>query len=353
MDRQQEISVDKIYCSSSFLMFRTIADKSKSFSERLIPSLFVPNFERYPVTSSDDIDNIIRRIISDKLRDRKVALMLSSGIDSAILAKYLPKGTKAYTLRCVAENALDESQRAKQYADECGLDHQIIDVTWEDYLQLSPALMKHKGAPIHSIEPQIYKAALQAKADGFDGLIFGESADCIFGGQSGLFSKNWPLEEFVNRYTYVMPSKVLKDYEIILEPYEKYLEGNLINITKFMGDFYYRESVGSYDNPCRLANIEFIGPYTRMYLDAPLDLNRIKTGDSKYLVRELYKKLYPNIDSAPKIPMPRAVDQWLAGWSGPKRQEFANDCVDGLTGDQKWLIFSLELFLNLLDKGGY
>lgn len=352
MDRQREISVDKTYCSSSFLMFRTIADSKKSFSERIIPRLFEPDFDRYPVKSSEDIDNIIRRILSEKLKGRKAALMLSSGIDSAILAKYLPKGTKTYTLRCVAENALDETEHARQYAKECGLYHQIIDVTWYDYMQLSPALMKHKGAPIHSIEPQIYKAALQAKADGFDALIFGESADCIFGGQSGLFSKNWPLDEFINRYTYVMPSKVLKEYEIILEPYKKYLEDGLVNITRFMGDFYYRESVGSYDNPCSLADIEFIGPYTRMYLDIPLDLSRIRAGDSKYLVRELYRKLYPNIQSAPKIPMPRAVNQWLADWSGPRRQEFVERCVDGLTDDQKWLVFSLELFLDLLEQWG-
>lgn len=37
--------------------------------------------------------------------------------------------------------------------------------------------MRHKKAPIHSIEVQIYKADLQAKADGIDTIIFGEAAD--------------------------------------------------------------------------------------------------------------------------------------------------------------------------------
>ena len=353
MEENRRVSVDKRYCSSSFLMFRTIADKNKAFSNRLVPNLFVPSFERYPVKSCDNIDEIIRRILTEKMKNQKTAIMLSSGIDSTILARYLPEGTKAYTLRCIAKNAKDETEHAKRYADVCKLDHHIIDVTWDDYLLYTPMLMKHKGAPIHSIEPQIYKAALQAKKDGIDSLIFGESADCIFGGQSGLFSKNWLLEEFIYRYTYVMPSRVLKDYEIIIDPYIRYIEDNVIDISKFMGDFYYRESVGSYDNPCSLAGIEFIGPYTKMYLDVPLDLDRIKSGDSKYLVRNLYKKLYPNIESEPKTPMPREVDQWLASWTGPKRNEFLAGCIDELTGDQKWLVFALEWFLNLLEEWGY
>ena len=205
----------------------------------------------------------------------------------------------------------------------------------------------------HWFRQNINLTAEQAKKDGIDGLIFGESADCIFGGQSGLFAKNWPIDEFVERYTYVMPSKVLKDYKIIMDPYIRYLNDNKVEISKFMGDFYYRESVGSYDNPCELANIEFIGPYTKMYLADELDLERINAGDSKYLVRELYKELYNNIKSAPKTPMPRAVDQWLANWQGPQRDEFLPNCIKGFTGDQKWLVYALECFLNLLEEWGY
>ena len=340
--------VDKKYCMSSFLMFRCIADKNKTFHESIVPNLFEPNFKRYPIKKSEDIDKIISEVMKEKV-DKKSALMLSSGIDSAILAKYLPEGTKAYTLRCIADGAIDETDYARRFAEECKLDHKVIDVTWEDYEELSPDLMKHKGAPIHSIEPQIYKAALQAKEDGIEKLIFGESADCIFGGQSGLFSKNWPIDEFIERYTYVMPSEVLKEYEIITEPYTRYLEDNLVNISDFMGDFYYKESVGSYENPCGLAGIEFIAPYTRMYLDIPLDLERIRSGDSKYLVRELFGNLYPNIKAAPKIPMPRPMTQWLSDWSGPKREEFLPNCIEGFKGDQKWLVYILERYLNMID----
>ena len=57
----------------------------------------------------------------------------------------------------------------------------------------------------HSIEVQIYKAALKAKEEGFERLIFGESSDVSYGGLSGLMSKDWRVGEFIDRYTYVKP----------------------------------------------------------------------------------------------------------------------------------------------------
>lgn len=50
-----------------------------------------------------------------------------------------------------------------------------------------------------------------------------------------------------------------------------------------------------------------------------------------------------------KIAMARAVDIWLADWEGPKRAEFKDDCIEGLTGEQKFLIYSLERFLDLME----
>lgn len=43
-------------------------------------------------------------------------------------------------------------------------------------------VMKAKEAPVHSIELQILQAALQAKADGIELMIIGESSDLVFGG---------------------------------------------------------------------------------------------------------------------------------------------------------------------------
>ena len=341
--------VDKNYCMSSFLSFRCIDDEYKTFAEGLEPRRFYSNENRYPIGSSDDIDNAIQNVLEDEM-DEHIGIMLSGGIDSAILASYMPPGTKAYTLKCIAKDALDETEKAKVFADKCNLDHRIVEVHWKDYLEFAPPLMKHKGAPIHSIEPQIYKAALQAKNDGVNKLVFGEAADVIFGGHDGLMSKDWLFDEFVDRYIYVQPEKVLRDPVTVLEPFERYRVGDEIDFYGFVSEFFYAESVGSYMNALSLADVEFIAPYAQMRLDIPLDLERIRSGESKYLVRELFTKLYPNFPIAPKIPMPRPMAQWLADWDGPERREFLSNCIEGFTGDQKWLVYCLEWFLNLLDE---
>lgn len=340
--------IDKKYCMSSFLMFRCIADENRTFSAGIVPQRFKPDKNRYLIKSSKDIDDAIKSVLKEKVDD-KTGIMLSGGIDSAILATYMPAGTKAYTLKCIADGAIDETEKAKEFAVKCNLVHRIVEVYWDDYIKFSPRLMKHKGAPIHSIEPQIYKAALQAKKDGIERLVFGESADAIFGGLDGLLSKDWKFDEFVDRYSYVKPDKVLKNPEIILEPYNRFQIGEYVDAYRFISEFFFLESVASYTNACSLAGVEFIAPYVKMKLDAPLDIERIRSGDSKYLVRELFKKLYPNYVMAPKAPMPRPMSQWLANWDGPKREEFIANSTEGLKGDQKWLVYVLEWFLNLLD----
>lgn len=48
--------------------------------------------------------------------------------------------------------------------------------------------------------------------------------------------------------------------------------------------------------------------------------------------------------------MPRATEQWLKNYV-PKRKEFKTENINILTGDQKWLVYCLETFLNMYDKG--
>jgi len=341
--------VNKEYCMSSYLIYRYVVDCNMRFTENLTPSFFKPDGNRFYVNSENDTDNAIATVINKTLTDGKCALMLSGGIDSAILAKYLPKGTLTYTLRCVADGAIDETEQALKYANECGLDNKIIDVTWEDYNEYSRILMKHKGAPIHSIEPQIYKAAVTARKDGVKNLIFGENADMIFGGLDGLFSKDWTFDEFVQRYMYLDPVKVLHNGTRITEPFEKYRQGNSIDFYKFICDFFYMEANGSYDNACQTAGVNYISPFNRMVLNTPLDYKRIRNGESKYILRNLFKEKY-NTEKVPKkTPLPRAVSQWLADWEGPKRDEFISGCTNNMTGDQKWLVYCLERFLKLID----
>lgn len=343
---------DKLYCMSSFLMLRKIADRNKTFKLGLIPKFFEPNYCRKSVKNSFDLETILREQIENDTKDGSAALALSGGIDSAILAKFMPKGSVAYTFQCRVPgvSVVDEVPQAALYAKECGLEHRVIEIEWEDFLKYTPTLMKEKNAPIHSIEVQIYKAACKAKEDGFNTLIFGESADANYGGHDGLMAKDWTVEEFIRRYSYLKPEKILTNGYTIEEPFFKYAIDGKIDAHEFMRNEYYLESMGSYQNACDLAKINLSAPYSHSYMTDKLDYAKIRSGNSKYLVREVFKRLYPGWSIPKKIPMPRPMNEWLKDWSGPKRKEFISQCTDDLTGDQKWLIWTLESFLNILDQ---
>jgi len=340
--------VNKKYCMSSFLMFRTVADENMCFFEGLQPRLWKDERPRTPIHDSDELLAYLKKSIDDAVSKGRYGLALSGGIDSAILAKLMPKGTKAYTFKCVVPgvNVIDESPKAAEYAKECGLEHEIIEIYFEDFERYAPILMKHKGAPIHSIEVQIYKASLKAKQDGIDRLVFGEAADAVYGGLSGLLSRDWTFGDFVNRYSFVMPYTTLQEPELILEPYRRYNRDGYIDTHSFIDDVFRHESVGSYFNATQTAGIGVVCPFAETVLGEALDYERIRTGENKYLVREVFNKLYPGWEIPSKIPMPRPMNEWFAGWEGPKRPEFIPHCTDTMNGDQKWLVWILEKFLN-------
>lgn len=347
------MKIDKLYCMSSYLSFRYIGDESVNFFAGLTHTniKLKPQDELMGCSTVQDIDRALVTLMGDFV-DEHTAILLSGGMDSAILAAYMPRGAKAYTMKCVADGAIDETSKARRYADAYGLDHQIVEIHWSDYLALGPDIMRHKGAPIHSIEAQLYKVALQAKKDGITKLVIGESADLVFGGMDKLLSQDWTFEQFVKRYTFVDPVTVLKEPVSMLSIYEPYrINGTGIDFLKFMDDIFSVESSSSYLNSFTLGAMDYSDPFGELKMNEPLDLKRIRNGEPKYLIRELFAMKYPEIPVPNKIPMPRAVDQWLADWEGPKRPEFLLNCVDGFTGDQKWLVYCLEWFLNLQDQG--
>ena len=340
--------VDKIYCMSSFLMLRTIYNHKKTFSNNISPSFFEENSDRELVYTSNDLEHVLKKEVEKACSTSKAALCLSGGIDSAILAKYMPKGSIAYTFRCVVpgKSVVDETKQAEIYAKDCGLVHKIIDIYWEDFVNYSSLLMKHKGAPIHSIEVQIFKAALIAKKEGIDTLIFGESADVNFGGQDGLFAKDWTTDEYIKRYSYIMPNEVLKEFVVVREPFELYSQNGIMNVHEFNRHVYYLESMGSYQNACSCAGINLCAPFSKTFLATQIDIARIRNGENKYLVRELFKSLYPSLVVPKKIPMPRPMNEWMMNYSGPSSKCFIDNLdVSVFTGDQKWLLWALDKFL--------
>lgn len=328
---------------SSFLMYRMINPLSLDIVRERFPN-------RIPVYNSNDLNNYLKkRIQSVCKKGKKVALALSGGIDSAIIAKYMPENSIAYTFKCIVPgvNVIDESKTASIYAKQCNLDHRIIEVYWEDFEKYAELLMAHKKAPIHSIEVQIYKAALQAKQDGVDTIIFGEAADAVYGGLSGLLSKTWTIGDFINRYSFVLPYVVLKNPFLEIEPYRRWEENGYIDPYKFISNVFIQESISSYINATDFAGINIVLPYPETYLACEIDYNRIRAGENKYIVREVFQSLYPGFAIPQKTPMPRPMNEWLKEWKGPKRKEFWPNCESSLSGDQKWMVWALERYLNM------
>lgn len=348
------MDIDKKYCMSSFLMYRATIDKNKCYSSKYIP--FFKEFpkDRTPIYTSDELYERLQTIIQERTKGKKCALALSGGIDSAILLKMMPENAVAYTFKCIVPGieVTDESKTAKKYLQNArpDMEHKIVPIYWEDFEKYAPLIMKHKGEPTHSIEIQIYKAALQAKADGCELLIFGETADCIYGGHSQLLSQDWTFGAFVDRWSFVMPYHALKDPILILDPIQNYEKDGFIDVPQFLTNFESVPSLNFYMNACALAGIDILAPYAHTIMGDNLDLVRVRRGENKYLVREVFKKIYPDFQIPPKTPMPRPMNEWLKDWEGPKRKEFWPHCTDNMTGDQKWLVYALEMFLNLLEE---
>ncbi len=338
------------YCASSFLMYRRVVNSSKCFIDNKKPNTTNFSWSKTPINNSKELEDFLFKEVKEITEHGNIALALSGGIDSAILAKMMPPGSTAYTFKCIVPGVevIDETIQAAKYAKECNLNHKIIEITWEDMKKYAPILMEHKNAPIHSIEVQIYLAGIQAKKDGFDGIIYGETADVNYGGLSNILSKDWNVGDFIERYAYLKPWKVLKNPKVDFSYVLDYMDSNtgLVDVHRYLSNFDIIESVNSYVNACECANIDFHAPFSKTYLNVPLDLKRIRNGENKYLIREIFTRLYPEWKIPQKIPMPRPTEEWLKDWIGPSNPIFLPNCIDNLSGDEKWLVWALDNFLN-------
>lgn len=287
----------------------------------------------------------------EQFKNKKKGILLSGGMDSAIVASYL-SGSDAYTFRFLGGTIQEEElHRAEYYAKFYGLNLHYVDISWDTVISHLEPVMKAKCAPVHSIEPQILQAALQAKADGVEMMFVGESSDLIFGGMDGLLAKDWTFDEFVDRYTFTKPEDVLSEPVSMLYLFERYRQGDKIDFLKFMDDVFSIESSSSYMNAFAVAGMPYYDPYAKLKMADKLDLYRVRHGEPKYLIRELMHKKYPEIPVPNKVPMPRPVDEYFKDWKGPKRPEFKKNLdMSKFTGNQKWQMYCLERFLEMIEK---
>lgn len=350
--------VDKNYCMSSYLTLRYVEDNNKQFKEGLNHTLDIPYPEekRVLVYSADDIAREYKRFFEEKQKTVKLGILLSGGMDSACLAAFLKPGTDAYTFRFLGGKfGQDDLKRAELYAKHYKLNLHYVDIDWSVVEKNLVPLMKQKGAPVHSIEPQIMEAALQAQKDGVEQIVAADGSDLVFGGMDKMLSREWDFDDWKKFYTFLDPKLVLKEPVSMDYLFERYrLPNNKIDYLRFIDEIFAHESSGSYCNAVITAKMKYtplFDPSAYVKMGNPLDLNRVRNGESKYLIRELFSKCYPEIPVPEKTPMPRPVDEYFKNWKGPRRVEFRDDIdMSKLSGNQKWQLYCLEQFLNMIEE---
>ena len=336
------------------MAFRFIERDDMEFYENVRHRRFVRPSEnnKHKVYSAKDIDSCLTDFFESNFFDKKKGLLLSGGMDSGILASYMP-GCDAYTFRYLGGDLYkDELARAELFARINRMKLHYIDIDWdttvEGYLD---KIMIAKGEPVHSIEPQIMQAACSALNDDIDVMIIGAGSDDVFGGIDKLLSKDWKYDEFKRRFMYTDPDIVLNepvDMDYAFEPWKRNVDD--IDYMGFLDANSTLETDLSFYNAFLTAGLDYFDPYIMMEMGEPLDLYRIRHGESKYLIRELFRMKYQEIPVPEKLPMPRPVDLYFQNWQGPVRHEFKENLnMDAFTGNQKWQMWCLERFLNLME----
>ncbi|MEJ2688665.1 MAG: asparagine synthase C-terminal domain-containing protein [Deltaproteobacteria bacterium] len=348
----QELMNINPFCISSYLAFRYVVDPDQSWLPDVRPTYpKVEESQQVAVGSAKEILASLRDTIGRRESHEKTGIFLSGGIDSAIIAALLPVGTKAYTINFIADSGAREINFSRKYAEVHGLDLTSIDVTWQDYVNYEEHLMASKKAPLHPVEVALFKAAQKAHQDGLTSVFVGNGADSTFGGMDKLLSREWTFEEFVERYTFINPEKILEDPVDLRSVYRRYRTSTGVDVLSFLKYVHGAGIIQAFNNSVHAAGIELIEPFEKMKLKGHLDIERIRGGEPKYYLVELFRRLYPDIDPPRKIPFARPMDEWLSDYAGPTANVFKDDLdMSGFSGDQKYLIRSLDGFLSYLEK---
>ena len=138
---------NKNYCASSFLAFRYIYDDDMDFEPNLKHRTYRQHEDdkKTFVKTAEDINVALQKVF-DSLKNKKLGILLSGGMDSAILASYMP-GCDAYTFRFLnGEFQKEELHRAEIFARTYGLKLHYIDISWNTVERNVDIVMKNKGA---------------------------------------------------------------------------------------------------------------------------------------------------------------------------------------------------------------
>jgi predicted subunit of tRNA(5-methylaminomethyl-2-thiouridylate) methyltransferase len=338
----------------------------KNYSEYLSFRSF---FTGEPIDKTDPLEVHTSEEATDYLKNRlgglkDAAILLSGGMDSAILMPFMPKNTVAYTIYHEQLDEDNEVEIARKYCEKFGITHKVIAIKPQEYLDSMDALMINKKMPLSPAEPIFYIATKAAIRDGFKQIVTGGGADTCYGGASKL-RKNYTPKSFQKRLerSYISPKKTLNNYadlnNILLDyltpPQEtkpktgnffakfapKALNKELIDSKRFLREIGIERF--AFDNAINLAGATHVAPLKEMSYDFNEEKNR---KIPKYFIQEIYESIYGY--TPPKKLGLLKPTFLLKDYSPSNFDLFRKDLrVDNLRFPKKFIIYCLERFEQL------
>jgi Asparagine synthase len=319
------------------------------------PALFLTYRRFFPTMSrgydSIDSENEIVEYIKSRLQDLPVSsgILLSGGIDSAILARFMPAGSVAYTIEYEEAQNRSEFQAAARFLAR-DVRHQRVFVGRRKFFKAAEELVSRKRMPLVPHEPAVAVACQQALRDGVTHLVGGFGADSGFGGFPNYY-RNCRWDDFARNILpkFWDPSAVLKQCGDVAWVARQYVAGGLVDVQSFL------KEVGAEGNAVATA-VQALGltpvfPYGDMRYNRRFDVERIVSGDDKYLLKEIFGRLYPNLSPAQKFPLHVPYNQWMMGYQ-PSRKEFKENLkLQPDQGKRNALVYSLERYFIHQENG--
>ncbi len=335
---------------SAYLALRHLPRADLAWCAGVVPGLPSASHAPTPVASAGALVDGLGAAVPT---GDALGLLLSGGIDSAILAAMVAPGTPCFTIAFDVPGAIDESVAAARYAARWGHPHHVVRVRWQDYLEQADALMVAKRSPLHAIEVPLHLAARAARRSGVRTLLVGNGADSNFGGLDQLLAVDRTFDAFVRRYCFADPARILVDPREVTPYFEPYRTATGVDVQAFLHEVHGQGIVQSFETAIGTAGVGIVAPYETVCHDGPLDLARIRGGEPKYLVQEAFRLLYGDDHVPTKIAFARPTDIWLAAWNPPPgRAELRVDLdLRDASGEERWLVWCLVRFLELLEQG--
>jgi hypothetical protein len=266
-------------------------------------------------------------------------LLFSGGMDSAILAKLVPQSTKLYTI--AYPGLYHEAESAKRMADYLGMQHYVVLIDWPDVEAHMDKLMINRKSPLHPMEAGIHTLANLMEEET---LIVGVDPDSIFGALTKMLGRNWSAKEFERWFTF-LPLDVLKEPVSCSDVFERYGDFDTL---RFIKEVYSPSVYKDFENPISAAGKNVVFPYRGLAHN--LNIDRVKK-ESKYLIIETFKELFPDIEVPPKLPFQRPVDSWMKFYNQTNSPVLNFVDTSKFVGQQKWMLYNIERFAKLHEQG--